>query len=378
MVHSAAHRPAVRLRRGLPTRTIATAALGLLAVATPALVLPSSAGAAVHAGAEPLARTRYVQTNLVSDQPGRAQLTDPALVNAWGLAAGPASPLWVSDNGTDVSTLYTGATNGGPVMAVPLVVSIPGGAPTGQVFNPTSGFVLPNGSPAFFLFASETGVLSGWNPAAGTSAVEVARTRHAVYKGLALEQVAGTERLLAANFHTGRIDMFTNTFGRIHVGAHQFVDPTLPRGYAPFNVAVIANRVFVTYAKQDPTRHDDVAGDGHGFVDMYTLNGRLLGSLARRGPLNSPWGLALAPAGFGQYSGDLLVGNFGDGRIHAYDLSDGKLAGTLRGTDDLPVVIDGLWGLLPGNGVNADTDAVWFSAGPDGEAHGLLGTLTSG
>jgi len=352
---------------------------GLAAAASVALLTLSVPGSVGVAAAAPAAAmpSRYVQTNLVSDQPGMAQLTDPWLVNAWGLSAGPTSPLWVSDNGTDVSTLYTGAAAGGTITAIPLVVAIPGGAPTGQVFNPTAGFVLPDGSPAFFLFTSENGVLSGWNPAAGTSAVQVGAVGHAVYKGLALELVGGTERLLAANFHSGRIDMFTSTFHRVHVGAHQFVDPSLPSGYAPFNVAVVGGQVLVTYAKQDPTRHDDVAGDGHGFVDAFTLNGKLLGSIARKGPLNSPWGLAVAPAGFGQFAGDLLVGNFGDGRIHAYDLSTWRLMGTLKATDGSPLAIDGLWGLLPGNGVNADTDAVWFSAGPGGEAHGLLGTLTS-
>ncbi len=363
MVH-AIHRP-------LAT---AGAALGML---TLALVVPAPAfGAPLNHTAR--AGSRYVQSNLVSDQAGLATLTDPNLVNAWGLSAGPSTPLWVSDNGTDVSTLYTGAGAGGSVTGIPLVVSVPGGAPTGQVFNPTPGFVLPDGAPAFFVFASENGVLSGWNPAAGTSAVQVAATAGAVYKGLALEQVGGTERLLAANFHSGRIDMFNSTFGRIHAGAHQFVDPSLPPGYAPFNVAVVGNQVLVAYAKTDPTRHDDAPGSGHGFVDAYTLNGRLLGSIARRGPLDSPWGLAVAPAGFGQYAGDLLVGNFGDGRIHAYDLTTWKLMGTLLGTDRMPVSIDGLWGLLPGNGVNAPRNALWFSAGPAGESHGLLGLLTLG
>ncbi len=373
MVHPPTRMQAGRLRRTLSVGAAAGTAVALLSLASPA----GAAGPAT-ATSRSTHHRGYVQTNLVSDQPGVAQLTDASLVNAWGLSAGPATPLWVSDNGADVSTLYRGAVGGAPVSAVPLVVSIPGGAPTGQVFNPTPGFRLPNGSPALFLFAGEHGVLSGWNQAAGTSAVRVARTRHAVYKGLALEQLGGTQRLLAANFHSGRIDVFTSKFGRVHLRGHRFRDMSLPHGYAPFNVAVIGGRVLVTYAKQDAARHDDVAGAGHGFIDVFSLRGHLLGSLARRGVLNSPWGMTLAPNGFGRFSGDLLVGNFGDGRIHAFDRSTGRMRGTLRGANGHPIEIDGLWGLLPGNGVNADTDAVWFSAGPDDEAHGLLGTLTAG
>jgi uncharacterized protein (TIGR03118 family) len=370
-------RPAGRSgRRRARTLGLLGTAAGLGSLALLAGTVPASAAESTAGGSAAL-HSRYVQTNLVSDQPGVAQQMDPNLVNAWGLSAGPATPLWVSDNGKDVTTLYRGAVGGAPVSIVPLVVSVPGGAPTGQVFNPTTGFVLPDGSPALFLFASENGVISGWNPALGTSAVQVGAASHAVYKGLALEQVHGTQRLLAANFHSGRIDVYTSSFHRISLGAHRFQDPSLPDRYAPFNVAVVGNRVLVAYAKQDSHRHDDVAGAGHGFIDEYTLNGVLIRSLARRGVLDSPWGMTVAPTGFGKFSGDLLVGNFGDGRIHAFDLRTSRLVGVLRGSDGKPLAIDGLWGLLPGNGVNADTDAVWFSAGPAGESHGLLGTLTS-
>jgi uncharacterized protein (TIGR03118 family) len=318
----------------------------------------------------------YVQTNLVSDQPGQAALVDPNLVNAWGMSRGPNTPIWVSDNGADVSTLYRGAVGGAPVQAVPLVVQIPDGAPTGQVFNDTTGFTVPGtGKPAAFIFAGEGGTISAWN--GGTSAVRVAHTDGAVYKGLALVHSPFGPFLVAANFHDNRIDVFTPSFHRIPINIF-FRDPTIPRGYAPFNVAEIGQRVFVTYAKQDADRHDDVAGPGHGFVDVFTNFGLLVRRFASRGVLNSPWGLTVAPAQFGRFSGDLLVGNFGNGLIHAFDPRTGQLEGVLRDAKHRPIAIDGLWGLLVGDDAAGGPNAVWFAAGPDGESHGLLGILTAG
>jgi uncharacterized protein (TIGR03118 family) len=379
--HRSVREPASRRRA-----YVACAALGLLAatmatVATLAAPTSASAASPQAAGAASHATQAhgYLQTNLVADQPGMAQLTDPNLVNPWGLSHGPTTPLWVSDNGMDRTTLYTGGVNGGTAGIVPLVVSIPGGAPTGQVFNPTTEFMLTDGAPALFMFVSESGHLSAWNPTLSpiTSAVTVATTAGAVYKGLAILPWPVSPRLLAANFHTGRIDVFGKAFHRISLGAGAFMDPSLPAGYAPFNVAVVGSRVFVSYAKQDSARHDDVAGSGHGFIDVYTPSGHLISHFARRGVLDSPWGMTVAPAGFGRFSGDLLVGNFGDGRIHAYNQWTGQIDGTLRDPSGRPIAIDGLWGLLPGNGTAADADDVWFSAGPGGEAHGLLGVLRS-
>jgi uncharacterized protein (TIGR03118 family) len=359
------HRTRPGLRAGRSVVTLV--AMSGVAVALVASALPASASG-----------NGYLQTNLVADQPGWAAVTDPGLVNPWGLSQGAATPLWVSDNGTDRTTLYT-APDGATPSIVPLVVAIPGGEPTGQVFNSTTSFVLPDGAPALFLFASESGRVTAWNPGLSpiTSAVTVARTTDAVYKGLALLPWPNAPRLLAANFHSGRIDVFGGHFGRIDLGPTAFTDPSLPHGYAPFNVAVIGDQVFVSYAKQDADRHDDVAGAGHGFVDAYTPSGVLVRRVGTRGPLDSPWGLTIAPAGFGRFAGDLLVGNFGDGRIHAYDLATGRLAGTLNDTSGQPISIDGLWGLLPGNGTSAPADQVWFSAGPGGEAHGLLGLLSA-
>jgi uncharacterized protein (TIGR03118 family) len=326
-------------------------------------------------------RSAYSKVNLVSDIPGAAQITDPNLVNPWGMSASPTSPVWVSDNGTDVTTLYAGGAQGVPFGIVPLVVNIPGGAPTGQVFNASSGFVVHSGSDggaALFIFASEAGIISGWSPAVpapapSTQAQVAVTTPGAVYKGLALARGEHGNRLYAANFSAGTIDVFDSNFMPVHRhGA--FVDHHLPHGYAPFNIQELDGRLYVTYAKQDADKVDDVPGHGHGFLDVFSPNGRLLRRLVRRGPLDSPWGLALAPRDFGRFSHDLLVGNFGDGKIHAFSRR-GKFEGTLHNRHHAAIVIDGLWALRFGNGVAGSHHTLLFSAGPDDESHGLLGAI---
>jgi uncharacterized protein (TIGR03118 family) len=340
--------------------------IGGVTVAVVVSALPTSAGAAAGG---------YVQENLVSDQPGVAQLTDRQLVNAWGMSRGPNTPVWVSDNGADVTTLYNGAVPGNPESPVAkvLTVAIPGGAPTGQVFNDTGAFLMPGTTtPARFIFAGEDGDLSAW--AGGPAATLVGSTPGAVYKGLALASTPSGPRLLAANFHDNRIDIFDGTFAPVP-DTGLFNDPSLPTGYAPFNVAEIRGQIFVTYAKQDADAHDDVAGPAHGFVDVYTTSGAFVERFATHGVLDSPWGMTIAPASFGQFGGDLLIGNFGDGRIHAFDPSTGDVLGILRSTSGRPLEIDGLWGLMVGDAVAGGPNAVWFSAGPDEESHGLLGVL---
>jgi uncharacterized protein (TIGR03118 family) len=328
--------------------------------------------AAVLAAATPAAeRNAYVQHNLVSDGFLPADHTDANLVNAWGLTSLPGSPWWVADNGTDVSTLYN--ADGTPR---PLVVSVPN-APTGAVSNTGSSFVVGSG-PALFLFATEEGKLLGWNMSVGTTAQVVADKsgEDAIFKGLA---IAG-DRLYATDFHNGKVDIFDGSFGDVTIpGA--FVDPSIPAGYAPFGIQNIGGNIFVTYAKQDADAEDDVAGQGLGFVDEYDADGTLIGRVATHGQLNSPWGLALAPASFGRFGGDLLVGNFGDGQITAFEReSDGTFAprGQLRSVDGGVLTIDGLWALQFGKGAlanNGPTDTLFFTAGPDDESHGLFGTI---
>jgi len=322
----------------------------------------------------------YEQHNLVSDGAVPADLVDAALVNAWGLVASGTSPWWVADNGADLSTLYNGNT--GAKQA--LTVSVPG-APTGVVFNGGTGFAVSNGTataPARFIFATEEGTILGWSPAVALTQAVVAVDNSAggaVYKGLAIASTAAGDRLYAANFHAGTVDVFDAGFHPVSAG---FSDVALPSGYAPFGIRNLGGTIYVTYALQDADRKDDVAGVGHGFVNAFDTDGHLLRRVASRGRLNSPWGLALAPADFGQFGANLLVGNFGDGHINAFDLqrfeANGELQerGQLHAANGPPVTIDGLWALAFGNGASAGpTNALFFTAGPFDEEHGLFGKL---
>jgi uncharacterized protein (TIGR03118 family) len=353
---------------------------GTGAVST-ALIFGSSttATASPHDGSDDVAIT---QTNLVSDQVGHAPLVDPSLVNPWGMSFGAATPVWVSDNGQNVSTLYSGAATPPSFAKIPLTVSIPGGEPTGQVFNSSAtDFVVTSGAasgPAKFIFDSEAGWISGWNPTVpapgSTQATPAVQIHNAVFKGLALASVNGANFLYATDFHHAKVDVFDSTFGLQHWSG-AFRDKAIPSGYAPFNIQLLNGDLYVTYAKQDAAKHDDVPARGHGFVDVFTTGGKLVKRLVRRGSLDSPWGLAIAPSSWGELAGSLLVGNFGNGEIHAYDATTGAPHGALRDGHGNRIAIDGLWGLLPGNGVAATPQSVIFSAGPDGELHGLVGVL---
>jgi uncharacterized protein (TIGR03118 family) len=349
-------------------------ALGLAAAVFPlALAAPVAASQPGNA---------YRQTNLVSDLPGLAQLTDPDLVNPWGLAAGPTSPAWVADNGTNKATLYQGFVDGSPIQKLGLVVNIPGGAPTGQVFNPTPGFVVSSGTasgPARFLFNSEGGQVTGWNPGVpppppSTQAQVGASVPDAIYKGLALASTPAGTFLYAADFHNGRIDVFDSAFNLVHLSG-SFSDDEIPAGFAPFNVQTLGGVLYVAYAKQDAELEDEIAGPSLGFVDVYDTSGNLIRHLIERGQLDAPWGLALAPAGFGRFGGALLVGNFGNGRINAYDPGTGEFLGRLRNADNMPIEIEGLWALRFGNGVTGNPTTLLFTAGIDDEAHGLFGAI---
>src|SRR5262245_57919843 len=274
--------------------------------------------------------TAYLPTNLVSDQPGVAFVTDPTLVNAWGISLSPTGgAFWVSSNGGGLSELYAGDVAGSPITQ-PFKVVIPQGKPTGQVFNSTGSttdFMISDGTttkPAVFIFASEAGIISGWNPNVGIVAgakppsllaeTGFTATDGAIYKGLALAQVGGANFLFATDFHNGKIDVIYGQFHKVALGTggfENFTDPNLPSGYAPFGIAAINGKIYVSYAQQDSDAEDDVRGRGHGFLDVFEPNGHFDGRLVSRGDLNSPWGIVLAPASFGQFGGDLLVGNFG-------------------------------------------------------------------
>jgi len=321
--------------------------------------------------------TAYLRTDLVSDQAGVAQIQDSHLVNAWGISFSPTSPFWVSSNGKNLTTLYAGDVNGNAIQKNSLEVALPDG-PTGQVFNSTTSDFMITGGKAFFIFASESGAISAWNPPSGmTAQVPFHAADHAVYKGLALASNNSGNFLYAADFHNGKIDVFDSSFHLTHL-AGSFTDANLPKGYAPFNVAALNGKLYVTYAKQDAEGEDDVAGKGNGYIDVFDTDGHLLQRLVSRGQLNSPWGLTVAPSNFGDFSNALLVGNFGDGRINAYNPSTGKFLGTLSQSHNHPIVIAGLWGLTFGNGgMGGDTHTLYFSAGPGDEKHGLFGKITA-
>jgi uncharacterized protein (TIGR03118 family) len=338
-------------------------------------VLCAALLAAVPLGAA--AGNVYTVTPLVSDQPGVAPVQDPDLVNAWGLAASSSSPWWVADNETSKSTLYNGNT--GQKVALTVTVGVDSG-PTGIVFNGGSGFEVTNGTtsaPARFIFDAEDGLIRGWNPSVDPTHAVVAPASAdpgAIYKGLAI--AAGM--LYAADFHNGVVDVFDGSWTLVN----QFTDPGLPSGFAPFGIQAIGGRIFVAFAKQDADAEDEVAGPGLGFVDVFDTAGNLIARVAQRGLLNAPWGLALAPAGFGRFSGDLLVGNFGDGRINAFEpQANGRFEfrGQLRDSSGNAIEIDGLWALEFGNGAAAGpTDKLFFTAGPDDETHGLFGRISAG
>jgi uncharacterized protein (TIGR03118 family) len=357
------------------------AALGA-AVTGSALASASTRGGSTVGTAR--AGNSYKVHRLVADQAGRAKSTDPNLVNAWGLAAGPTTPWWVNAADNDVSTLYDGK---GAVL--PLVVDVAGG-PTGMVFNGSTNFVVSNGSasgPSLFLFSTESGTIDGWNPnvpppSPSTHSFVVAdrSSQGASYKGLAIASTADGDMLYATDFHNAKVDMFDGTFDLVST-ASTFVDPKIPHGYAPFGIQAVGDTIFVTYGKQDADAGDEVAGKGFGFVDAFDTTGAFLARIASHHHLNAPWGLAMAPANFGAFSGDLLVGNFGDGRILAFhQKSNGsyKPAGSLWNSHGKVLSIDGLWAIEFGNGDAAGpTNALYFTAGPDEEAHGLFGKITA-
>ena len=324
-----------------------------------------------------------VQRNLVSDGFDPAEHVDRHLVNPWGLAPNPFGAQWVSDNETGVSTLYDG--DGNPLSLVVDIASPTadtGGKPTGIVFSGSAGFVVSRNNvsgPARFIFATEQGVIAAWAPNVDpTHALRMFHVpaRRAIYKGLAISADGQGGRLYATDFHNARVDVFDSRFALVNLADNAFKDPYLPYGYAPFGIQAIAGDIYVSYARQNAEGDEEVRGRGLGFVDVYTENGRLIRRVASGGALNAPWGMALAPAGFGRFGSALLVGNFGDGHINAYEASFGIPLGALRDGNHRPIQIEGLWGLVFGNGfANQPVNTLFFSAGPDDEEHGLYGRL---
>jgi uncharacterized protein (TIGR03118 family) len=374
------------VRRRARASAVAVAAL------TVAVVLP--AGWAASSTPE-VAANDFTQTNLVASKSSfGAKLVDPNLTNAWGMAAGATSPLWVSDNNSGNASVYSGGVNGSAV-TLDLTVPVPGSNPTGQVVNTTSDFPVggSTGSPASFIVDSDSigtsqspGEVAAWDggksfvvedsPTGGPGGTTPA---NAVFKGLAISSApTGGPELFAADVANARIDVFNDDFSPLSTPG-EFVDPALPTGYAPFNVQVLQGDVFVSYGKQNKAHTDVVPGAGLGYVDVYSVNGALLKHLISGGsgsPLDEPWGMAIAPKGFGPFGGKLLVGNLGNGWINAFNPKTGKYLGALETSGGSPIAIAGLWGLRVGNSAFGGSSALVFSAGPGGYNDGLVGTLT--
>ena len=353
----------------------------------------------------------YAQTNLVSDGSVPAATTDPDLINPWGLSFSSTSPYWVSDNGTGVTTIYNAAGMKQTVAGqTAITIAAPPGQttpsnPTGQVFNfANTGFNITSGgttAPSVFLFATQSGTISGWNPTVdpASSVIAVNNSQSgAAYTGLAIGQNGSGTFLYAANFSKGTVDMFNSNFQQVG----SFTDPHVPAGYAPFNVQVLGGNLYVTYALQDAAKTNATASPGSGWIDEFSLSGQLLNTVATpasSGGLNAPWGLAIAPSSFGPFAGDLLVGNFGDGTISIFtpnppgaykninsynkynDLpssiqTSDLYIGKLDGTNNQPVQIPGLWAITPGNNSpGSNPNDLYFTAGLQNDAHGLFGTL---
>jgi uncharacterized protein (TIGR03118 family) len=324
---------------------------------------------------------RFKISVLVSDGAVPAPHTDPNLKNGWGLAFNPTAFAWVADNGTQKATLYDG--NGVPQS---LVVSIPGGSngdsdPTGIVFNGSTDFVVTQGStsgPAAFIFAGEGGTITAWAPKVALTNAFVVHddgAGGAVYKGLAMASNGGANFLYATDFHNAKIDVFDKNFAKVAMSGG-FVDPQMPPGFAPFGIQAIGAKLFVTYAKQDDAKHDDVKGAGLGMIDVFDTSGHLMQRFASGGALNAPWGVALAPGNFSLFSNAIIVGNFGDGMLNAFDPITGMSLGQLTQKNGNPIVQPGLWGIAFGNGVDSQpTNTLFFAAGPNGEADGAYGRI---
>jgi uncharacterized protein (TIGR03118 family) len=366
------------------------------------LVMTLAALAALHPS--PALAQHYTQTNLVSDIVGAAPVHDPNLVNPWGLSRSSGGPWWASDNGSGDSTLYTGAgaiipINGNGIVTIPPPRNAPAGtiaAPTGIVFNGSTDFVLPapNSQPAAFIFVTEDGTISGWN--GGPSAFlavdnnDNGSANGAVYKGATSADLNGAKYLYVTNFRAARVEVYDTNFHRVKLsddafnpdgdGDHDRDDEHaqhIPRGFAPFNIQNIGGSLFVTYAKQDAQRHDDLGGDGNGYVEIFTPAGKHIGHLEHGSWLNSPWGVVWTPRDFGVFSNTILVGNFRSGWIAAFNGFTYKFIGFVQNPDSSLLSIDGLWSLTFGNGAAAGpSTTLFFSAGPDHESHGLFGTLT--
>ncbi len=332
------------------------------------------------------AASRYLETDLISDQPNTAPVTDARLVNPWGIDASPTGPWWVADNKTGLSTVYNAQGQPFP-LANPIVVTIPPppgqhgpSSPTGIVFNGSTSFPVAPNHPATFIFVTEDGTVSAWNNAVNPkqAILKVDNSKNSIYKGVTIGSHGGANFLYAANFHQGTVDVWDANFSKVVLPSSAFQDVQIPAGYAPFNVQNINGQIYVAFAKQDDDKEDEEAGAGLGYVDAFDTAGNLLMRLENGSWMNAPWAVTLAPDHFGDFSKHLLVGQFGSGQIAAFNPQSGKFVGLLEHSSGKPVAIEGLWGLKFGNGGTAGhRNDLFFAAGVDDEEHGLFGKLTA-
>jgi uncharacterized protein (TIGR03118 family) len=372
----------MQVHRAVGARSIVASLVGVaFAISLAACGGGSSGGGGGGSSATQHAATALTDKALVSDGVIAAANTDSNLQNPWGLAAAPGGPFWIADNNSNKSTLYDG--NGTPQS---LIVTFPAGTngpanPTGQVYNGTTDFVITTASgsaPAQFIFAGEGGTITGWAQGVSGTAATIAyddAAGGAVYKGLALANNGSANLLYATDLHNAKIDVFDTHFHKMTLPG-SFADATIPAGFAPFGIQSLNGQLWVTYAQQDATAHDEVLGAGLGYVNVFDNNGNLIKRFASTGVLNAPWGMALAPAGFGAVAGQLLIGNFGDGVVNGFDPASGKSLGAISLASGKQLVIPGLWALVFGNGAaNQPATTLFYTAGPNNQVDGVFGRI---
>jgi uncharacterized protein (TIGR03118 family) len=346
--------------------------------------------------------TTFADAALVSNKTevvATAATTDANLQNPWGIAVAPGLPFWISDNNSNLATLYSGAgvqetqsITGSAQTGIAIPASAAGvqANPTGQIFNEAGGFLIPTPKgqeTALFIFDGEGGLISAWAQDSGATAVTayddgaVNGENHAVYKGLAIGTVSGATYLYATDLHNNKVDVFDTNFSKPAAMQGKFVDPNLPSGFAPFGIAALNGQLYVTFAKQDSAMHDEATGSGLGYVDIFDFSGNLVSQFASAGALNAPWGIAIAPAGFGSLAGDVLIGNFGDGTINIFSANGASLAmfqGALLASNGQPLTFPGLWALVFGNGdADKPTTTLFYTAGFASQTDGVFGSITA-
>ncbi len=390
----------MHLNRAIPNNLVASLSLTLAGAVT---LTACGGGGGSSGGNQMVAQTSsgFADSALVSNKLGvvaTATTIDANLSNPWGLVTAPGLPFWIADNNSNLATLYSGtgeiqtnAVTGSTDVGIAIPASAAGvpANPTGQVYNGGSGFLIPTSAgqePALFLLDGEGGTIAAWAKDSGETAVTtyddaaVNGASHAVYKGLALGTVNGATFLYATDLHNNKIDVFDTDFNKPADMQGKFVDPTIPAGFVPFGIAALGGQLYVTYAKQDAAMHDEIAGAGFGYVDLFDFSGNFVSRFASGGALNAPWGMALAPAGFGSLEGDVLVGNFGDGRINIFAPNGTALAtsmGPLTVTNGGTFAIPGLWSLVFGNGdADKPVSTLFYTAGFADQTDGVFGSIS--